>query len=188
MKRFAVVVLVVVAVVVVVSRTARADTPTVRPGDSGPLVTQAQVILAASGYTVTVDGRFGPQTERAVRHWQRSNGLRVDGVIGPATWATLRPAVRLTPPTPRTPEEIIRAVWPDDIEDRAVAIATRESRLVPTARNACCYGLFQIHFAAHRVWLASIGVTSPTQLLDPNVNAFVAYGLYQAAGWGPWSL
>lgn len=192
MRRAAVAVAVVVFACAVAvayhTNQARASDRTVALGDSGPQVTQAQAILAANGYTVTVDGRFGPQTQRAVRHWQQANGLVVDGVVGPATWATLRPAVRLTPPQPRTPEQIIRAVFPDDIEDRAVAIAWRESRFVPTAANACCYGLFQINYGAHRSWLASIGVTSPQQLLDPNVNVFVAYGLYQAAGWGPWSL
>ena len=82
--------------------------------------------------------------------------------------------------------QIIRDVWPDDLEDEAIRIATRESNLIPTVRNSCCYGLFQIYYAAHRAWLASIGVTSAAQLYDPHVNASAALALYNSSGWAPW--
>jgi hypothetical protein len=35
---------------------------------------------------VTIDGDFGPGTERAVKEWQTNNGLIVDGIVGPKTW------------------------------------------------------------------------------------------------------
>ena len=86
-------------------------------------------------------------------------------------------------------EAIIREIWPDELEDEAVRIATRESNLLPTAQNYCCTGLFQIYFNVHKSWLAKIGVTSATQLKDPRVNAFAALVLYnRSGGWAPWRL
>ena len=96
----------------------QADDHQLHRGDRGRAVVALQTSLSSYGYTVTVDGRFGPQTERAVRHWQKANGLDVDGIAGPATLATF-PATRLNPPT-MSPQQIIRDVWPDDVEDRAL--------------------------------------------------------------------
>jgi len=82
--------------------------------------------------------------------------------------------------------QIIRDVWPDDLEDHAIAIADRESHLNPSARNFCCYGLFQVYYSVHRTWLGTIGVFSPAQLWDPRVNALVAYQMYLRSGFAPW--
>lgn len=86
-------------------------------------------------------------------------------------------------------EQIIRNVWPDDLEDEAVRIATRESNLTPTVRNSCCYGLFQIYFTANKSSLVGWGITSAAMLYDPQVNAYAAYAMYlRAGGWGPWAM
>jgi LysM repeat protein len=91
--------------------------------------------------------------------------------------------------TPAQIEALIRQIWPDDIEDRAVTIAKRESGLRTGTYNWCCYGIFAIHFAAgsSHGFLQSQGVTSPRQLMDPPTNIRVAYALYRIAGWAPWS-
>jgi GH25 family lysozyme M1 (1,4-beta-N-acetylmuramidase) len=39
--------------------------------------------------SVAIDGSFGPGTFNAVRTYQQSMGLVVDGVVGPATWTKL---------------------------------------------------------------------------------------------------
>jgi LysM repeat protein len=84
-------------------------------------------------------------------------------------------------------KQIIRDVWPDELEERAIEIAYRESRFVPTAKNSCCYGLFQMYWTVHQSWLDDIGITDDRQLFDPATNARAAYELYQrAGGWGPW--
>jgi LysM repeat protein len=101
----------------------------------------------------------------------------------PTTTGAARPAA-----VPRSQAvEIIREVWPDDLEERAIDIAWRESNHRSNVNNYCCYGLFQIHWEAHRSWLSTLGVTSVSQLYDPVVNATVAYTLYQrSGGFGPW--
>ena len=51
-----------------------------------PRIAAVQVGLQAKGlYGGTIDGRYGPATERAVRRLQRRAGLSVDGIAGPQT-------------------------------------------------------------------------------------------------------
>lgn len=42
--------------------------------------------MAARGWTIGVDGYFGPQTLGVVRAFQAEKQLGVDGLIGPVTW------------------------------------------------------------------------------------------------------
>ena len=104
----------------------------------------------------------------------------------PPPTPTLYPPARTY--TPAEVEAIIREVWPDELEEEALRIAKRESRLNPRAQNYCCYGLFQIYYNVHKKWLAEMGVTSGEQLLDPVVAAKAGLKLYQRNGWGPWKL
>ena len=64
-------------------------------GDEGPFVRILQHLLRARGFGLTVDGDFGPLTEHAVRDFQGSQGIAVDGIVGPITWARLFITVRL---------------------------------------------------------------------------------------------
>lgn len=49
-------------------------------------VRQAQKALFTAGYYKgNVDGKEGPQTQKAVKEFQQANGLKADGVIGRAT-------------------------------------------------------------------------------------------------------
>lgn len=67
------------------------DTPTLRQGSSGTAVRRLQrALTAALGSALAIDGAFGPNTESAVRTYQSSRGLGVDGVVGPATWGALQ--------------------------------------------------------------------------------------------------
>ena len=54
----------------------------------GPYVKLIQSLLARIRYNPgSVDGIFGPQTQRAVINFQRDNGLTPDGIVGPRTWS-----------------------------------------------------------------------------------------------------
>jgi peptidoglycan hydrolase-like protein with peptidoglycan-binding domain len=61
-----------------------AQRPVLRLGSRGIWVRRAQAALG-----VPVDGRFGPQTRRAVLGFQRRHRLPVTGVVGPLTWRAL---------------------------------------------------------------------------------------------------
>jgi hypothetical protein len=99
---------------------------------------------------------------------------------------TTDPPTTSPPPTGSVPD-IIRSVFPEHLEEHALEIARRESNFVPTARNYCCYGLFQIYYEVHAGWLSSVGVNSAEDLFDPYLNSRAAYVLYQrSGGWGPW--
>ena len=66
-----------------------------RTGSSGTAVRELQFYLyLMSAYessipSVSIDGKFGADTERAVRAYQRFAGLTVDGVVGRTTWNSL---------------------------------------------------------------------------------------------------
>ena len=67
---------------------------TLMRGMTGGLVRELQRHLVAEGHLRPADaatgpGVFGPRTEAAVRAFQGREGLPVDGVVGPRTWAAL---------------------------------------------------------------------------------------------------
>ncbi|MFM7490153.1 MAG: LysM peptidoglycan-binding domain-containing protein [Actinomycetota bacterium] len=83
--------------------------------------------------------------------------------------------------------QIIRDVWPDHLENDAMFVAQRESKFNPGSRSACCIGVFQINWSAHKRWLANQGITDPAQLFDPVTNARMALITWERSGsWKPW--
>lgn len=66
-----------------------------KKGSKAPEVKILQEFLNDSGFTVATTGpgsagketeNFGPGTESAVKRWQKANGLKDDGTVGPVTW------------------------------------------------------------------------------------------------------
>src|SRR5690625_809190 len=69
--------------------TALQSSEKLRWGSRGGAVSDLQSALNDNGASLAVDGVFGPLTDSAVKHYQRSNGLLVDGVVGPETRGSL---------------------------------------------------------------------------------------------------
>ena len=93
--------------------------PILRKGDRGDDVKRLQELLnAAMSAGLKVDGIFGSGTEAAVMAWQQLEHLKVDGVCGPMTWASLEQEAEGPEPVPvqDDPDE-------DDILDDAVIIS-----------------------------------------------------------------
>ncbi|MDI3331542.1 MAG: peptidoglycan-binding protein [Micrococcus sp.] len=64
---------------------------TLRRGASGSEVTYLQRgLTAALQEGLVADGQFGPATDTAVRSYQSSRGLVVDGIVGNGTWYDLK--------------------------------------------------------------------------------------------------
>jgi len=64
--------------------------PELKLGARSVAVRQLQALLNAHGASLTVDGVFGDGTRAAVRAFQAAKRIKVDGVAGPQTYATLR--------------------------------------------------------------------------------------------------
>lgn len=105
--------------------------PTLRKGAEGAAVKTLQELLNTDPrYAgLAVDGIFGSGTKAAVRAFQHDHGLNPDGIVGPLTWAALRPATE----DDEDPEGVQGATGKppaDAVEDfPATAPLTHEERL-----------------------------------------------------------
>jgi LysM repeat protein len=164
---------------------ATSRTYTVQPGDSlfgiaRRLGVSSTSLLAANRLTLT--SVIHPGQRLAIP-------ARTTPPPAPGSPSTPSPSPSPTPAGAEVVERIIRDVWPDALEERALAIAWRESRYDSGAQSRCCSGLFQIYYDVHRGWLAALGIDSRNDLYQPRTNAEAAFALYRrAGGWGPWSL
>ena len=191
--------------------TQASPSPMLRLGSTGEPVKSVQSKLNSFGYSLAVDGQYGPVTTRAVTHWQKANRLTVDGITGPQTLASLgltagatvtAPAERgeqtqITPPPPPPPAPA-PSTWtycPQweatakyfGLDDRFDRIMYRESRCQPGARNRSgASGLVQIM----PMWvprLGHCGINSTADLLDGDKNLCGAKFILDTQGINAWS-
>jgi len=104
----------------VASPAAAADTcsltKTLRYGSSSSEVACLETKLLALGYgLVGPDQTFGASTTKAVKAYQKANGLTVDGIVGPIT----RGSLGLTSPLP-TPPALVDPVPAKVVETRVI--------------------------------------------------------------------
>jgi peptidoglycan hydrolase-like protein with peptidoglycan-binding domain len=82
--------------------------PVLKRGDCEPAVFVLQKVLASHGFDAgSQDGRFSPETERAVMAFQRAKGLEADGIVGPKTWNALAAIAPRTLPVGKGPVEAL---------------------------------------------------------------------------------
>lgn len=177
-----------------------------RPGDTGQEVVEVQYLLRSHGYVLAVDGRYGAQTAKAVRHFQKSSGLLPDSIAGPITMAALggAPATRVPAGPPPGSSPCQRMDWwidhvglPDDFH----RIGRRESGPLcdNAAANACCFGWFQNFFTSHMrspgylPGIRACGIDSLDDVWGANPRAeagqaCMTKALYDVSGLRPWRL
>jgi len=84
---------------------ATSEKPWLRVGSTGEAVKELQRALG-----MYADGSFGRVTERAVREFQFTRDLPVDGVVGPRTWAKLTEAKPAAPSAPPAVDAAMQAL------------------------------------------------------------------------------
>ena len=83
-------------------------------GDQGTDVAEIQGQLSSLGYDVVADGDFGPATVEAVKNFQASKGLDIDGKVGANTYTAL--FGKAMPQVSRGSNHIVRRVISDSMQ------------------------------------------------------------------------
>lgn len=113
----------------------------IRLGSHGKAVKELQTLLNNAGASpaLNADGDFGGKTEFAVREFQRSHGLVIDGKVGPQTLTALKQAT--TAPQPGKAEPSKGAILlpvpesPPTGADAATPPSGGSLKLLDTARS-----------------------------------------------------
>lgn len=153
--------------------------------------TQVQYVLKSFGYSVRVDGAFGPQTKRAIKHFQKVNGLEATGIADVKTIKALgivntiqsKPAKRIVGASQDQSgwhDLAISVGWSEENWPVLSCIISRESHGNPNAKNkhSSATGLLQI-LASHQPGI---------DLYDPETNLRVGLEMFNSRGWQPWTL
>lgn len=102
--------------------------PVLRRGSKGAEVGNLQRFLNSvdetdhEGKSLLVDEDLGPRTDHAIRSFQKTSGLRVDGIVGPET----RRVLNLLGFIPFLPAKHARLVWPGKRSPNLVILHTAE--------------------------------------------------------------
>ena len=129
---------------------------------------------------IKADGVFGPKTKRALKNYQRRNGLKV---TGRADTATLRSLGLVGRPQAAGLEAAATPI-PADAKAVLDQIAQCESggNLAAESPNGLYFGKYQFSVPT---WEAMGGTGNPAQADEATQDA-LAYKLYQQRGTAPW--
>jgi len=103
------------------------DKPLLAKGSSGPEVNELQNLLNDNGEQVSVDGNFGPNTERAIESFQFRKRLQITGTTTPDTWQALSGHGAITFPSPGSVQ---------GIADTLTSLFSKKPQEVATAPSA----------------------------------------------------
>lgn len=98
-------------------------TEKLRWGSRGGNVADLQSGLNQNGARIAEDGVFGARTHAAVKDFQRSNGLQVDGVVGPDTRGALNGGVSVPSTGTSAPAKKSSSASTSSIVERARSVA-----------------------------------------------------------------
>lgn len=166
------------------------DSDTTRPAEAAPAIVSAmpadqtravQLVLKSYGYTIAVDGIYGPQTTRVVKAWQRSNGLEVDGIAGPITQASLG----LTPAARGAQQQVTPTVPPPQPQHYETWLRLAECESGGdwgTNTGNGYYGGLQFALTSWRA-VGGAGYPHQASMLEQMARA---ERLLDAQGWGAW--
>ena len=80
-------------------------------GSIGTGVKWVQDLLKQNGYTIQIDGEFGNITKNAVMHFQKSNNLSTDGIVGTLTRNALKKSVNYSNATSTTTQTLNKYMY-----------------------------------------------------------------------------
>lgn len=138
-------------------------------GAMGDGVSELQGLLG-----IEVDGEFGPDTDAAVRAYQASHGLDVDGVVGVSTWGALLSKAAAMPDVGTLPADVVAK-----ITALARSSAARTGWSNGTMPVGCINGLAVSYAIAYRDLKAgaSAALAMAKPLGNPSTDALAYYGV-----------
>src|SRR5215204_964494 len=123
------------------------NSPTLQPGSTGTKVAELQRLLVQLGYGSLlgqggIDGKFGTDTQNAVKKFQQDNKLPANGIVRPAIWSkicTLVTSVILSPVPSPSSQPIQMPTQYQKILDKLqlLAYAIASERTTPSLKKFC---------------------------------------------------
>jgi hypothetical protein len=143
-------------------------------GSKGEFVSLLQEMLCHVLYPISIDGRFGPETEKSVLEFQRLHQLKQDGMAGTKTWALLsdlfskKNGLKTLQPAAFLKESDFEAFATQFDLEPAVVKAVHE---VESNGRGFSNGKIKLLFEGHIFWkeLLRRGI-APATLVDGNEN------------------